>query len=102
MPDAPGNNPPPLSVQPRWAPPQRGGDVPCVYLVGAGPGDPDLMTVRAANLVEIADAVFHDALVPQAILERVGPGAELVPVGHRAGGPSPRCAPWPRRWQRVP
>jgi uroporphyrin-III C-methyltransferase len=93
MPDAPGNQPPPLSVQPRLSPRQRVGEIPCVYLVGAGPGDPDLMTVRAANLVQAADAVFHDDLVPRAILDRAGPGAALVSVGHRAGGAKPEVGP---------
>jgi uroporphyrin-III C-methyltransferase len=51
------------------------------------------MTVRAANLVQAADAVFHDELVPRAILERVGPGAELICVGHRAGGTKPDVRP---------
>jgi uroporphyrin-III C-methyltransferase len=64
-----------------------------VYLVGAGPGDPELLTVRAARLLEAADAIFHDALVPQAILDRAGPGAEMVPVGHRAGGVKPAVGP---------
>jgi uroporphyrin-III C-methyltransferase len=51
------------------------------------------MTVRAANLVQAADAVFHDELVPRAILERVGPDAELICVGHRAGGAKPGVVP---------
>jgi uroporphyrin-III C-methyltransferase len=51
------------------------------------------MTVRAARLIEVAHAVFHDALVPKAILDRVGPDAELVPVGHRAGGSKPAIGP---------
>src|SRR6202165_2247000 len=93
MPDAPGNNPRPLSVQARWAPRPGADEIPCVYLVGAGPGDPHLLTVRAATRVQAADAVFHDDLVPRAILDRVGPGAELVSVGHRAGGAQPEVIP---------
>src|ERR1700730_19412262 len=93
MPDATGNNGPRLSVEPRPAPVARAGSTTCVYLVGAGPGDPELMTVRAARLVEIADAVFHDALVPQAILDRAGPTAELIAVGHLSGGSKPAVGP---------
>ena len=93
MPDTPGNKRPRLSVQPGWASAAPAGSTTCVYLVGAGPGDPELMTVRAARLLEIADAVFHDALVPQAILERAGPTAELIAVGHRSGGSKPAVGP---------
>ncbi|WP_347304385.1 uroporphyrinogen-III C-methyltransferase [Croceibacterium sp. TMG7-5b_MA50] len=55
-----------------------------VWLVGAGPGDPDLLTRRAARLLELAEVVFHDALVGPAILD-LAHRARLVPVGKRAG-----------------
>src|SRR6266536_1361516 len=55
-----------------------------VYLVGAGPGAPDLLTLRAARLLGEADIVFHDALVPQKILA-LASNAKLVPVGKRSG-----------------
>ena len=55
-----------------------------VYLVGAGPGAEDLLTLRAARLLERADAVFHDALVPEAIL-RLALNAFKVSVGKRSG-----------------
>ena len=55
-----------------------------VYLVGAGPGAADLITVRGAKLLEQADIVFHDALVDPAMLE-LCPQAIKVPVGKRCG-----------------
>ena len=55
-----------------------------VYLVGAGPGAADLITVRGAKLLARADIVFHDALVEQEMLA-LCPDAVLVPVGKRCG-----------------
>ncbi len=55
------------------------------HIVGAGPGDPDLLTLRAAQLLQEADAILHDELVPQAILNRARREAELVAVGKRKG-----------------
>ncbi len=58
-----------------------------VYIVGAGPGDPDLLTVRAAAVLAAADVVFHDQLVTLEVLTHARPAAELIDVGHRAGAP---------------
>jgi uroporphyrin-III C-methyltransferase len=54
------------------------------YLVGAGPGAADLLTLRAVRLLEAADVVFHDALIAEEVL-RLAAKAELVPVGKRCG-----------------
>lgn len=61
-----------------------------VSLVGTGPGDPDLMTVRAVNRLRAADVVLFDDLSSGAILSLARPGADLVAVGKRAGRPSPK------------
>ncbi len=59
-----------------------------VHLVGAGPGDPGLLTVRALDLLRTAEVVAHDELVPAAILALAGAQAELIPVGRRHHGSS--------------
>jgi uroporphyrinogen III methyltransferase/synthase len=59
-----------------------------VYLVGAGPGDPGLMTARALELIGRADAILHDRLVPDGALDGAREDAELVYVGKHPGGES--------------
>ena len=56
-----------------------------VYLVGAGPGDPELLTVRAARLLREADVVLFDDLVPAAVLDLCGPQTLRTSVGKRCG-----------------
>ena len=61
-----------------------------VSFVGAGPGDPDLLTVRAVARLKAADAVLFDDLSAGPILDLARAGADLVAVGKRAGRPSPK------------
>jgi len=56
-----------------------------VYLVGAGPGDPELLTVRAARLLHAAEVVLHDSLVSREVLDQISPVAKIIDVGKRAG-----------------
>lgn len=60
-----------------------------VHLVGAGPGDPELLTVRAAGLLRAADTIVYDRLVDPAVLELAPPWAELVCAGKTPGAPGP-------------
>ncbi len=56
-----------------------------VYLVGAGPGDPGLLTIKGKTLIELADVVIYDALVSPEILSMISPYAERIDAGKRRG-----------------
>ena len=64
-----------------------GGDGVTVFLVGAGPGDPGLLTLRAVELLGSADVVLYDRLIPPGALRHARAGAELIYVGKQGGGP---------------
>ncbi len=59
-----------------------------VYLVGAGPGDPGLLTARALELIAAADTILHDRLIPQTALAGARADAEMLFVGKQGGGAS--------------
>ncbi|MFW2588102.1 uroporphyrinogen-III C-methyltransferase [Sagittula sp. SSi028] len=61
-----------------------------VSFVGSGPGDPELLTLKAVDRLQRADAVLFDDLSSGPILDHAGPQADLVGVGKRAGRPSPK------------
>src|SRR5829696_6895827 len=71
-----------------WAMERGDVDTGTVYLVGAGPGDPGLMTRRALELIAAADAILYDRLIPTGALDGAPPDAELRYVGKRPGAPS--------------
>ena len=60
-----------------------------VWLAGAGPGDPCLLTLLAHHALGEADTIVHDALVDDGVLQLARPGAELIHAGKRGGRPSP-------------
>ncbi len=61
-----------------------------IALIGAGPGDPDLLTLRAVERLRAADVVLYDDLAGDGLLSFARPDAELIAVGKRAGHPSPK------------
>lgn len=56
-----------------------------VYLVGTGPGDPELLTLKAVRVIQGADLLLYDRLVSNDVLDLVGPDARLLYVGKTAG-----------------
>ena len=56
-----------------------------VYLIGAGPGDPGLVTIRARDLIELADVIVYDYLANSQILDWTKPDCEKIYVGKSAG-----------------
>lgn len=64
---------------------EPGGRAGMVYLIGAGPGDPELLTLKAARAIAAANVVLVDDLVGRGVLDHVRPGARVVEVGKRGG-----------------
>lgn len=76
-----------MTASPRTTPRTTPSTTPAtVYLVGAGPGDPGLLTLRALECLGRADVVLYDYLVNPAVLEHASAGAELVCLGHHSMG----------------
>src|SRR5690606_11368900 len=63
--------------------PHAGGILMKVYLIGAGPGDPGLITLKACRILRLCDVIVYDDLIPRAILSLVRPDAETMYVGKR-------------------
>src|SRR5436309_2301974 len=61
-----------------------------VYFIGAGPGDPELLTIKGARLLGEAEVIIHDRLVSSEILKYANDGAEIILTGKQKGG---RCTP---------
>jgi uroporphyrinogen III methyltransferase / synthase len=80
----PGDRPPTEPARQAGARPPRGR----VHLVGAGPGDPGLLTARALELIARADTILYDRLIPATALDGARPEAELLFVGKQGGGES--------------
>src|SRR3546814_2702556 len=72
-----------------------------VWLVGAGPGDPGLLTLHAVNGLKQADAVVYDALVSASVLDLARPDCERIYAGKRGGKPSPLQADISQRLVRL-
>jgi uroporphyrinogen III methyltransferase / synthase len=68
-----------------------------VYLVGAGPGDPGLMTARSLELIAAADAIYYDRLIPPGALDGARPDAELIYVGKVPGDVPAESGPYGHR-----
>src|SRR5205807_5606701 len=85
----------PAAVTDRPSPPLPEPDLPdfaagSVWLVGAGPGEPGLLSLLALHALRRADTVVHDALVDERVLRLARPGARLEFAGKRGGKPSPK------------
>jgi uroporphyrin-III C-methyltransferase len=76
------------ALPPSFAPPEF--EAGWVWLVGAGPGDPGLLTLNAAHALGQADVIVYDALVDERILDLANPEAEQIYAGKRGGRPSPK------------
>ena len=78
-------HPPPPPASPPAGPASRQATRGTVHLVGAGPGDPGLITARGLDLLRRAEVVVHDRLVGPELLHEARSGAELIDVGKGAG-----------------